>query len=144
MIGSILQVLVKLTLIRFAISNDDLGLISIDEPESGNLSDSEPIVVTIQNLGNNSASNFNVSYQINDGDVISETYSATLASGTSLQYTFNQTADMSDAGDYQIVATITYSVDEVDTNNSVTKNITNVASGDCPDEYSLPTVWRQL
>ena len=124
------------------ISNDDLGIISIDEPESGNLSDSEPIVITIQNLGNNSASNFELSYQINDGDVISETYSASLASGISAQHTFSQTADMSAAGSYEITATISYSVDEVEGNNSLTKNVTNVASGDCPDEYSLPIVWR--
>jgi len=125
-----------------AISNDDLAIISIDEPESGNLSDSEPIVITIQNLGNNSASNFELSYQINDGDVISETYSASLASGISAQHTFSQTADMSNAGSYEITVTISYSIDEVEGNNSLTKNVTNVASGDCPDEYSLPIVWR--
>ena len=125
-----------------AISNDDIGIISIDEPESGNLSDSEPIVITIQNLGNNSASNFELSFQINDGEIVNETYSATLGSGTSTQYTFSQTADMSTAGSYEITATISYSIDEVEGNNSLTKNVTNVASGDCPDEYSLPIVWR--
>jgi len=125
-----------------AISNDDIGIISIDEPESGNLSDSEPIVITIQNLGNNSASNFELSFQINDGEIVNETYSATLGSGTSTQYTFSQTADMSTAGSYEITATISYSIDEVESNNSLTKNVTNVASGDCPDEYSLPIVWR--
>ena len=125
-----------------AISNDDIGIISIDEPESGNLSDSEPIVITIQNLGNNSASNFELSFQINDGEIVNETYSATLGSGTSTQYTFSQTADMSTAGSYEITVTISYSIDEVEGNNSLTKNVTNVASGDCPDEYSLPIVWR--
>ena len=125
-----------------AISNDDLAIVSIDEPESGNLSDSEPIILTIQNLGNNAASNFDVSYQINDGETVNETYSATLASGTATQYTFTQTADMALAGNYQITATVTYSVDEVEGNNTITKNVTNVASEDCPDEYSLPTLWR--
>ena len=125
-----------------ALSNDDLAVLSIDEPESGNLSDSESIIITVQNNGNNTASNFDVSYQINDGETISETYSASLASGTATQYTFSQTADMSLAGDYQITATVTFSADEVEGNNTVTKNVTNVASGDCPDEYSLPIVWR--
>ena len=125
-----------------ALSNDDLAALSIDEPESGNLSDSESIIISIQNNGNNVASNFDVSYQINDGETVSETYSASLASGTSTQYTFSQTADMSAAGDYQITATVSYSADEVEGNNTITKNVTNVASGDCPDEYSLPIVWR--
>ena len=49
---------------------------------------------------------------------------------------------MSAAGNYEIIATIVYSADEVEGNNSITKNVTNVASGDCPDEYSLPIVWR--
>ena len=125
-----------------AISNDDLGILSIDEPESGNLSDSESIIITIINNGNNTASNFELSYQINDGEIVSETYSASLNSGTSTQYSFSQTADMSAAGNYEIIATIVYSVDEVEGNNSISKNVTNTASEDCPDEYSLPIVWR--
>ena len=97
--------------------------------------------MTIQNLGNNSASNFNVSYQINDGDVISETYSATLVQA--LLYSTLLIKQL--ICPMQEIIKLCYHYlfsDEVDTNNSVTKNITNVASGDCPDEYSLPTVWR--
>ena len=126
-----------------ALANDDLAILSIDEPESGNLSDSESIIITIQNNGNNSASNIDISYQINGGDIITENYSNSIDSGYSLQYTFNQSADMSSVGDYEIIATVSINGgDENSDNDSITKNVSNIGGGDCPDDYTEPIIWR--
>tara|TARA_B100000427_G_scaffold270290_1_gene236854 strand:+ start:638 stop:3205 length:2568 start_codon:yes stop_codon:yes gene_type:complete len=124
------------------LSDDDLAILSIDEPESGNLSDTETITVTIQNNGNNSASNFDISYQINGGALVSENYSNSIDSGTSIQYSFNQTVDMSVEGNYEIIATVSLTSDEIETNNSLTLTVENIGGGDCPEDYDLPIVWQ--
>ena len=122
----------------------DLSLNSIDSPSgSGFFTENEYVVVTITNNGENEVSNFDISYQVNNGSVVTETYTGTLASGSSIQYSFNATYDFSQAGDYTITAYITYESDEIDTNNSSSTTITAIEAGDCPDEYELPIVWRE-
>ncbi|MDA8904281.1 choice-of-anchor J domain-containing protein [Flavobacteriaceae bacterium] len=120
----------------------DLELESIDSPNSGALVSDETIVVTVSNNGDQSASEFEISYQVNEGTLISEIFTGTLSSGQSVQYSFSETYDFSEAGQYEITASIAYTNDEDNDNNSITKTIINTSSGGCPDEYELPIVWR--
>ena len=109
----------------------DAGVVSIDSPVSGLLTDSEIVSVTISNFGENSISNFDVSYQLDDGTIITETFTGTIASGETAQYTFNATVDMSEIGAiYQITAFASLSDDENETNDSFTAEVTHLNAND--------------
>ncbi len=128
----------------YALPAYDLTLTSIDSPVgTGYFNQNESITVTVTNSGENEISNFDISYQVNEGDIVTETYSEVLGSGNTAQYTFNNTYDFSQSGDYIITSFITFENDENDTNNSISISITSVEAGDCPDNYELPIVWRE-
>ncbi|MBI9033137.1 MAG: T9SS type A sorting domain-containing protein [Bacteroidales bacterium] len=112
----------------FKIASDfvnDVGIASIDSPESGELSSAEAIVVTIRNYGSASQSNIPVSYQINGGTLVEETYAGTIEGSEEFQYTFNTTADLSTVGEsYEIIASTSLVGDENEANNTLVKNVT--------------------
>ena len=121
----------------------DIAVVSIDSPSgNGVYSDNENIIITLENLGEVTASNFDVSYQVNGGNTITESFTGSLAYNETAQYTFYATYDFSNPGDYEIVASTSLGNDENTSNDSSSSSFTSVAGGDCPDEYSLPIVWR--
>ena len=71
------QTQITLNLIAFETFAIDGGITSIDSPETGNLSDNENITITLRNFGENDISNFDISFQINGGNIITENYSGT-------------------------------------------------------------------
>ena len=104
---------------------NDLGLSEIISPISGtNLSENESVIVVITNYGSSSQSNFEVSYEIN-GIMVTETVSGPLEGNSSINYTFNESADFSAFGMYEFVATVYLDDDADESNNSVYSNITN-------------------
>ena len=110
---------------------NDVAVISLDTPVTGILTSTETITVTIRNLGENSATDFDVSYQVNSGTVITETFTETIASNESVQFTFTTTADLSTEGQvYSILSSVTLTGDEDSTNDSITTEITHVYSND--------------
>ncbi len=68
------------------------------------LSATEAITVTISNFGASAISNFSVSYSINGGTPVVETYTGTINGGATASYTFTQTANLSAFGAYTITA----------------------------------------
>ena len=109
----------------------DSGVSSIDSPNSGALTSTEVVTVTITNFGENSISNFDVSYQLDSGAVITETYTETIATGEDAQYTFSATADMSSVGTtYQIYSYTSLSTDEDSENDGVYKDVTHLNPND--------------
>ena len=109
----------------------DTGIVNIDSPTSGLLTDSEIITISIFNYGENSISNFDVSYQLDDGTIITETFTGTIASGETAQYTFTSTVDMSEIGAiYQITAFASLADDENNTNDSFTSEVTHLNAND--------------
>jgi subtilisin-like proprotein convertase family protein len=110
---------------------NDVAVISLDTPVTGILTSTETITVTIRNLGENSATDFDVSYQVNSGTVITETFTETIASNESVQFTFTTTADLSTEGQvYSILSSVTLTGDEDSSNDSITTEITHVYSND--------------
>ena len=104
---------------------NDLGVSEITSPISGtNLSANESVIVVITNYGSSSQSNFEVSYEINEV-IVTETVSGPLQGNTSINYTFNQSADFSAFGMYEFVATVYLDNDADNSNNSASSNITN-------------------
>lgn len=112
---------------RFQIApnfNNDIGVVSINTPNDGMLTSTESISVTIFNYGQNVASNFPVSYQIDGGSVVTETYTGTIASAGYGTFTFTTTGDFATEGHtYSILAYTSLSGDENNDNNSVSKNV---------------------
>ena len=111
--------------------NDDLAVISIDSPISGALTSNENIIITIQNLGEADATGFDVSYQIENGSEITETFAGTIASGATEQYTFATQADLSIEGqEYTITATSLLTSDEDTANDSISIQVTHEYAND--------------
>ena len=78
------------SLIRFP---DDIGVINIAAPFSApDLSAAESITVEIENFGTLSQTGFPVSYQIDGGTIVTETFTGTLDPGAVADYTFAATA----------------------------------------------------
>jgi len=111
--------------------SNDLGTISLDTPVSGVLSNSEVITVTIFNYGLDSQTNFPISYQIDGGSLVTETFTGTLESATTEQFTFATTADFSTEGHtYSVVVATSLSGDEDTDNDSVTQDVTHLFHDD--------------
>ena len=88
---------------------NDIGVESIDSPVSGTLTDSESVTVSITNFGENAATNFDVSFQVDGGEVVTETYTGTVASEETVQHTFSTNVDMSVIGNtYSVTAYTSY------------------------------------
>ena len=77
------------------------------------------------------ASNFEVSYQVDGGSVVTETYTGTVASTETVQHTFSTPADMSEVGTtYSITAYTTFTEDEDAENDSLTVDVTHLNPND--------------
>ncbi|MEO1943271.1 MAG: hypothetical protein ABGY11_03130, partial [Candidatus Thioglobus sp.] len=106
---------------------NDVGVVNIDSPVSGTLTASEDVTVTIFNYGENDASNFDVTYQVDGGFTITETYTETIGSALTDQYTFTATTDMSTVGNtYSVTASTAMSGDEDNTNDSYTTDVSHL------------------
>ena len=110
---------------------NDVAVISLDTPVSGILTSTETITVTIRNFGENSATGFDVSYQVNSGTVITEVFTGTIETNASAQFTFTTPVDLSTEGQvYSILSSVALTGDEDSTNDSITTEITHEYSND--------------
>jgi hypothetical protein len=109
---------------------NDVGVLSIDTPASGvGLSATETVSVTIRNYGAASQSNFPVSFTVNGGTPVTETFTATIPSLTNATFTFTGTADLSTPSTtYTIVAATALSGDGAASNDSATKVVRHVGT----------------
>ena len=96
----------------------------------------------MRNYGVNSISDFDIYFQVNENDQIIETISETLDSGDIIEFTFDNSYDFSVPGDYTIVVGTLLENDEDSSNDFVSLNIVSQEVTNCPDDYSLPIVWR--
>ena len=109
----------------------DAGVVSVDSPVTGTLTDTETVTVSIFNYGENDISNFDVSFQLNSGAVVTETYTGTISTGETVQHIFSTTVDMSTVGTtYVVNAYTTLTDDENAANDSVTVDITHLNPND--------------
>ncbi len=116
----------------------DGGIISIDSPESGNLSENENITISLRNFGQNDISNFDISFQVNGENEVIENYSDVISPTQIVQYTSSESFDFSQEGDYEIIVSIEIVNDENDANNLFSSTISNTGDGDCLELYPLP------
>ncbi len=110
---------------------NDIGIESIDSPLTGTLTDSETVTVSVTNFGENAASNFDVSFQVDGGAVVTEAYTGSVASEETVQHTFSTTVDMSTVGTtYVLTAFTSYDADEDSENDSVTVDVIHLNPND--------------
>jgi len=110
---------------------NDIGVVSVDTPVSGLLSNSESVTVSIFNYGEDAVSNFDVSYQLDSGTIITETYSGTVESTETVQHTFSTTADLSTVGQTYVLYSYTaLSGDEDSSNDGITKDVQHLNPND--------------
>ncbi len=96
----------------------DVAVEDLTAPVSSpNLGDNEAITVLLKNNGNEAISDFEVSYRIDEGDIVTETVTETIEAGGSLEYTFVSTANMSEEQWYNIFLIATMTDDEVPAND---------------------------
>jgi len=111
--------------------NNDVGVVSINNPIDGILTDTENITVSLFNFGLDDASNFDVSYQIDGGATITETFTGTIASSETVEFTFTTQADLSIVGQqYSITSCTIFTGDEDGLNDCETTMVENLEPDD--------------
>lgn len=106
---------------------NDVGVTLIETPVTGTLTATEEVSVMIFNFGENEATDFDVTYQINGGALVTESFTGTIASDTFGTFTFETTADLSIQGTtYSITAATDFSLDEDNLNDAVTVEVTHL------------------
>lgn len=106
---------------------NDVGVASIYQPNSGpSLTAVEPISVVIKNYGTLAQSGFPVSYQMDGGAVVSETFIGTVGPGLTAIHYFASTEDLSVLGDYEFTAWTSMPTDEDNTNDEITETVSKL------------------
>lgn len=103
--------------------NDDVGVVSINAPESSDDLGVETVTVSVRNFGVNPQTNFPIEYTVDGGTPVTETFTQTINSEETVSFSFAQTSDFSTVGPYAITATTLLTNDELFSNNSVNKII---------------------
>lgn len=106
--------------------DNDLMISGVDVPESAcQLSTTETIKVLVRNAGKLSQSGFTLSYSVNGGVPVEETFSGTIDSLDEVWYTFSTPANFSaDNQDYLVKAKVTLGSDENTSNDTLTASQT--------------------
>jgi hypothetical protein len=110
---------------------NDVGIVNVDAPVDGILSNAEPVTVTIRNFGMDTQTNIPVSFKVNDGPVVTEVFTGSIASNTNAQYTFTATGDFSIPGaSYQIHAGTLMGSDQNIENDTITSWVKHLYTDD--------------
>ncbi len=110
---------------------DDVGVNAITEPNDGLLSAAETVEISIRNFGSNTQSNIPVELLVDGVVEASEIFTGTVNANETETYTFTQTVDLSTPGQsYTIEARTNLSGDEFPSNDSFTKEVTNIFPND--------------
>ena len=112
---------------------DDLSMFSIISPVGdGSYTDDEDITVVIRNYGSNAITDPSVQYTIDGGTPVTETFTGTIEPGLSVEFTFNQGADLSIPDTtYTIAVATTLSGDSNVDNDELVCTATNTEGQSC-------------
>ncbi|MEH6765313.1 MAG: T9SS type A sorting domain-containing protein [Aequorivita antarctica] len=105
---------------------NDVGAIDITAPISGSGLGYKTITATIKNFGATTQSNFNVQYVVNGGTPVIENFAGSIASEHEVSFSFAQTADFSELGNYTVTVSTSLTGDSETSNDSVTEEIENI------------------
>ncbi len=107
-------------------SGDDLGVTAIEVSGDPFFSNAETVTVTVTNFGTTPQSNFPISYILDGGAQIDETFTETIAGNSTATYSFTTLADLSAAGNHTITALTGLVGDANASNDSFTQDFNTV------------------
>jgi len=111
--------------------DNDLGVVSLISPKDASLNTGEEITIKIRNYGRNAQSNFDVSYSIDGGPDVTETFEETIAGTSSAEFTFSETADLSQVGQtYEFIFSTNLDADENVENDTLITSVRNLPPND--------------
>jgi hypothetical protein len=111
--------------------DNDVQVAELLSPKQGTLTSTEEISIQIRNAGRIPQGNFDVSYQIDNGEVFTETFTGTLAFNETAEFTFSQTADLSAVGEtYQITAKTELNGDQNSENDAEIISVLHISGRD--------------
>jgi len=123
----------------------DLGVSHINSPaNSFDLTAIETVQIEVLNYGNTEQTNFEVAYQINDGNIVQETVSSTLLPGQSLSYSFLQKADFSGPGLYKVKVFTSIATDQDKANDAFFTELHNYLSNQNPETGNFALNFKSL
>lgn len=110
---------------------NDVGVAALVNPEDGELSNNEEISISVYNSGEQSQSGFDVSYQIDGGEIVTETFTETIEPQAYLDFSFSQTADLGDIGQtYEIKTFTSLAGDEYPDNDTLVEMVKYFGAND--------------
>ncbi|CAI8337932.1 MAG: Uncharacterised protein [Flavobacterium sp. SCGC AAA160-P02] len=110
---------------------NDLSIADIVKPEDGILSNSETIEVTIRNLGTENQTNFPIELYLDGVLMATETFTGTVNSGETANYTFNQTLDLSTQGQiYTVGVKVILPTDQYSINDITSQDVQHLFNND--------------
>lgn len=118
----------------------DLAIESNNEPSDFNMvCNPGPVTVsaTVLNFGSSPESNFDVSYQLDSGPVVSETFTGTLAAGAQVIYDFATPLTIPASGNYTLTVSVNLAGDENPNNDDDTISFYSATEAEQLD-YSEP------
>jgi hypothetical protein len=123
----------------------DAGVTAILEPMPYgiDMSNAEPVTVTIHNWGLNPIANFQINYQIDNLPVVTEIVPAVMLSGDTYDYTFNAPADLSAYAYYDICAWTSVLNDGWSANDTTCLMVQNDSVHYC-DSYATGTYGEDI
>ena len=104
--------------------NNDIGIAQLLSPTGISPTQNEQVTVGLINSGLNVISEFDISYQLNESEIIYESWSGSIQPGETIDFTFNQEFDMTlyeDSVDIQVE--VEMAEDEYLNNNSYSINL---------------------
>ena len=110
---------------------NDVGIVAVVNPTNATLTSSEVVTVTIRNYGTTSQTNIPVSYSVDGGGVITETFTGTVPATSSVDFTFSTNANLGTIGQtYTFVATTNLGTDENENNDALSIEVKNLFAKD--------------
>jgi len=117
---------------------NDVGVIEILEPTSGEGLGNEVVSVRIENFGAAPQANFPVSYTIDGGAAVTENVVGPVGPGATLDYDFATLADLSVEGTYEFAATTDLAGDSDTSNDEATKTVSNLSCASETNDTNFP------
>ncbi len=117
----------------YDVQGHDLAIVGLSYPVGDcTLSNSEPVMIEVRNMGLNAVWGFELSYRLNNGIPVSEIVSDTIQSNSSYLHTFSTPVDLSNSGIQSFFLSVNDSSDQAAFNDTLTVNLELLISKELP------------
>ena len=116
---------------------NDIGVVALKNPTDATLTNSEEITVTIRNFGSTPQSNFQISYSVDGGPEVVETFTGVVPATSSVDFTFSVPANLGTVGEtYEVTASTSLSNDSAPENDELIVDVRNLF----PDDIGVTAI----